>query len=110
MVSDHGSIPVEQFDSRVNHAWKDVIYLSTFSALRNYISSIKGLGAHGSIISKVRPTETLLHQPDTLFDPLAIENDEWLIRMLHDLWIDGYLSDAWSDLEVILETLGKAGW
>jgi hypothetical protein len=52
----------------------------------------------------------LLHKYITLFDPLAIDNDEWLIKMLHDPWVDGYVSDARSNLSVSSETLQKAGW
>jgi hypothetical protein len=31
------------------------------------------------------------------FDPLAIEHDEWLIKILHDLWVDRWISESLED-------------
>jgi hypothetical protein len=62
------------------------------------------------MVPNVRPTEMLLRQCDVLFDPLAIEHDEWLIKILHDLWVDRWISESLEDVTAVLKMLSKAGW
>jgi hypothetical protein len=102
---EYGSSPKNGVEDCAKATWIDTIYLCIYHALRNYILHSRDPQS-STIIPCVRPLGVDYQNCLDVFETLDLESEEWLIKMLHDLWLDGYYDKAKEDMTY----LGQAGW
>ncbi|EPE26209.1 hypothetical protein GLAREA_02121 [Glarea lozoyensis ATCC 20868] len=102
---EHYSSPENRVGNCAKVSMRDTIYLCIYHALRNYILQSRETQPR-RIVPWVKPLGMEFLKSIDDFETLDVESEEWLIKMLHDLWLDRYYDSA----EEEMTHIRQAGW